>query len=359
MTVRKAMPLGATLRWMVGADPTPEQNPEQGEGGKVIPLTHHDILKLVAPFSRDGRRVDLAATDRQARTLVFQPIEHDSVGLAGLTLTETLTLENPKADQFRLVRTLTHASGLKARLEVEGPTVEGVYRQLTKVAPAQQFMRVDSVLAALDYRVRRVARRRLQGGEIWPMRFAGGEAVVAGRRLTLDARQVEGLPAKLVLEKPSAGEVALPADLLAVRGRAWRPLQATDSGWKSTIKLAHREPERSEDAENKFAQTISHLVAIFSRPPEDFHARFLRRRWQVVFRRSLPVQGVLGILALVPVLYLLGLGREEPLPLWTTGIPPVLLLAVFWSWSREVPVLEIPPPPRPLDLPAWTRDTDA
>ena len=36
------------------------------------PLTHHEILELSEPFVRRGWRVDLAATDRMARRLVFQ-----------------------------------------------------------------------------------------------------------------------------------------------------------------------------------------------------------------------------------------------------------------------------------------------
>ena len=36
------------------------------------PLTHHDILALAEPFARRGRRVDLAASDRIARRVVFQ-----------------------------------------------------------------------------------------------------------------------------------------------------------------------------------------------------------------------------------------------------------------------------------------------
>ena len=40
------------------------------------PLSHHDVLTLVAPFSRRGRPIDLAASDRGARKLLFRPVEH-------------------------------------------------------------------------------------------------------------------------------------------------------------------------------------------------------------------------------------------------------------------------------------------
>ena len=44
------------------------------------PLTHHDILELAAPFSRRERHVDLAASDRMQRTLLFKPLEHPGDG---------------------------------------------------------------------------------------------------------------------------------------------------------------------------------------------------------------------------------------------------------------------------------------
>ena len=45
------------------------------------PLTHHDILALAEPFARRGRRVDLAASDRIARRVVFQEMQRISIGM--------------------------------------------------------------------------------------------------------------------------------------------------------------------------------------------------------------------------------------------------------------------------------------
>ena len=44
------------------------------------PLTHHDIIALVEPFSRQGRQVDLAGSDRTARKLLFKPVERMVAG---------------------------------------------------------------------------------------------------------------------------------------------------------------------------------------------------------------------------------------------------------------------------------------
>jgi len=43
----------------------------------VTPLTHHQILSVVEPFSRVSHHVDLAASDRLARKLVFKTVELD------------------------------------------------------------------------------------------------------------------------------------------------------------------------------------------------------------------------------------------------------------------------------------------
>lgn len=44
------------------------------------PLSHHEILVLADPFARAGLQVDLAATNRAARTVVFKPVELPAAG---------------------------------------------------------------------------------------------------------------------------------------------------------------------------------------------------------------------------------------------------------------------------------------
>ena len=62
------------------------------------PLTHHEILALVAPFSERGRQVDLTRTDRTDRRLAFKSLEP----AAGSDLREELVLENPERERYRL-----------------------------------------------------------------------------------------------------------------------------------------------------------------------------------------------------------------------------------------------------------------
>ena len=72
------------------------------------PLTHHEILELCAPLSRTKQRMDLPASDRGARRVVFQPVDR-----AGLR--ETLTLHNPYAGVFTLTRTLVPLASAERR----------------------------------------------------------------------------------------------------------------------------------------------------------------------------------------------------------------------------------------------------
>ena len=79
------------------------------------PLTHHQILGLVGPFTRSGRQVDLAASDRLARRLHFRPVLHAASARTPV-LTETLQLERHDSGKHRLTRVLAQRDGLQATL---------------------------------------------------------------------------------------------------------------------------------------------------------------------------------------------------------------------------------------------------
>ncbi|MBP7667316.1 MAG: hypothetical protein KA774_10750, partial [Burkholderiaceae bacterium] len=84
------------------------------------PLTHHQILALVAPFSRAGWQVDLAASQRLERRLAFRPVQHPAADGAHPPLSETLWLHAPEGEPFTLRRVLTASDGLEAELEASG-----------------------------------------------------------------------------------------------------------------------------------------------------------------------------------------------------------------------------------------------
>ena len=65
------------------------------------PLTHHEILGLIEPFTRRGLHVDLAASNRIERRLLFKPIVHEEVlhedeGAEFAGASEVLQLESPE-----------------------------------------------------------------------------------------------------------------------------------------------------------------------------------------------------------------------------------------------------------------------
>jgi hypothetical protein len=64
------------------------------------PLSHHEILTLAEPFARQGRHLDLAATNRLECSLVFKPVERN-LEAANAKLTEVLQLES-REENFRL-----------------------------------------------------------------------------------------------------------------------------------------------------------------------------------------------------------------------------------------------------------------
>jgi len=63
---------------------------------------------------------------------------------------------------------------------------------------------------------------------------------------------------------------------------------------------------------------------------------------------------LIGLLALMPVCWLLvsrGLLVMHPL---TLGIAPLLMVGMLALTAREVPVIEVPPRPRALDETLWS-----
>ena len=130
------------------------------------PLTHHDILGLVEPFSRGGRHVDLSASNRQERRLVFKAIEHAADGPGAGPLKEVLHLDSFGTGTFRLTRTLTHASGLQATLEAMGPEPATLLARVDAVPPPLQFRAGPGWLVARSYALEGAAAPVLRRGTV-------------------------------------------------------------------------------------------------------------------------------------------------------------------------------------------------
>ena len=115
------------------------------------PLSHHDILALVEPFTRRGRHVDLPASDRMERRLRFKPVEHAGEP----ALLDTLQLDSFESGSFQLTRTLSRCDSLHATLQIGGPDPAALLAQVEAVAPPHQFVAGPGFVIARSYSLQR------------------------------------------------------------------------------------------------------------------------------------------------------------------------------------------------------------
>jgi hypothetical protein len=309
------------------------------------PLTHHEILGLVEPFTRRGRHADLAASDRVERRLVFKPVDRGSEAPGELALREILELESAHPDTYRLVRRLTLPCGLAADLETEGPDPEALLVRIESIEPRRQFRSGPGYWIAQSHRLEPAS-----GSATW-MVLTRGVARVGDVTLELLAPTLRGEPAKVALETTSADAIRLPEDLLAVLGWDWGLLRRVRDGWRSTLKLRGREPERSRDAELRLERTVEHLARTLEERPGQFHDRWAAARWRVAFRRALPLLVFFGVIAGAAASSRLHLADDSPIRMLIFNLPPILMMLVFCM--RELPRVELPRFPRRSFAAAW------
>lgn len=318
------------------------------------PLTHHEIFTLVEPFTRRGRYVDLAASDRIERRLLFKPFNAPAGASEAAGLVETLRLESPKPDRYRLTRLLRHPTGLEASLEVEGQDPGRLLEQIESIPPERHFKTRPSFSIARSYRLEPPADDQTPASAA-PGRLIllHAEARVAGLTLALKAQTGRGMPAEIELHADQGDIGELPEDLLAVVGWDWRRLVPYKQGWRSTLRLRGHEPTRSRDAEVKLTRTLEHLAETLAAPPTRYHERLLRARWAVVFRRAIPLLVGIGLILITPAVQFLELSEGSLIRMLIFHSPPILLIVLFTM--REMPRIEIPPFPKPLTAESWRR----
>lgn len=323
----------------------------RGHDKQVHPLSHHEILGLTEPFIRRGRHVELAASDRINRRLVFKPIERsDDGGSSPTHASESLALENPRPELYRLIRTLTLLSGLEATLQTEGRDPSELLARIEMVPWQRQFCSDAEVVVAQSYRLVPSATAGSDGAPSINMELTRGEAEIKGFTLVLHAETVKGYPADIDLAAKNAC-VDLPDDLLAVIGWGWGPLRKTSAGWNCKLRVTGKEPQRSRQIEAKLARTVTHLRQTMAKPPDVFHDAQLRARWGVTFRRAMPLLFVIGLIAGAGGLCFLEIPQDSVFNLLIQGAPPLLLFAAFGM--RDTPHLEFPPLPRRPKAAAW------
>lgn len=320
------------------------------------PLSHHALLDLVAPFVPDGWRLDLAATDRAARRVVFQA-QQLAAGDGVPALRVDLRLEPDEAHDWRLVRETRLAvppsaalGALVARAEALGDRVDDLWRRVGRVDAARQWPALEGTLAvALSFRVLAAA-----GQPRVVLREA--EALLAtGLRWHMTVSGVGGYPAEFTL-MPVPGAPApprrLPDDLMTVRHRAWQRLMPVRQGWQGSVALRGEGTARSADAEARLREGLQHLAQTLAEPPARFHARHRAARWAEALRRTGPVAVGLAVVALALWLGRDSQGNASALGALANLVPP-LLMGLFFM-RREMPRLELPRPPRRLRPDDWT-----
>ena len=315
----------------------------------VHPLTHHEIVALIGPFTRRGRHLDLPASDRLARRLVFKSIEHvdgDGDG-ASSALSEILQLEQPEDDTYRLTRTLTLPCGLQASLQSGGADPGELLERIETVPLQRQFQRGAGYVLALCQRIDAADR----GATATRLVLTRATVRLEGLTLAMKVPAVTGIAAELELAALPGHTVDLPEDLLAVLGWSWTRLIRVGAGWTGSLRLRGSSAERGLDAEAKLERTARHLAQTLSEPPARFHDQRVATRWGVVLRRSFPMLVTVALIGGAAAVPSMGLSEESLLRLVIFQFPPLLLGALFCM--RELPQIEIPPWPRRPSATAW------
>lgn len=332
-----------------GADRSFSRRPDASKAPH--PLTHHQILRLVEPFTRRGRHVDLAASNRIERQIVFKPIIHAGEATAIAGACEVLKLENPRPDVYRVVRTLTPEHGAMATIVTDGACPGELLARIEAIPPQRQFQLVSDVLVVRNYRLEPASGTRSAATRPTLLVLTSAEARLKNLTLVLKAETGKGYPAEIELLPGPGGHLDLPDDLLATLGWNWRVLRRRGAGWITTLRVPRREPDRSRHIEMMLERTVSHLERTLAEPPNRFHERLVRDRWLVVFRRTIPLLSCLLLIAGTAALTRANIPPDSMILMMIFNFPPILMLILFGM--RELPRFEIPPLPRPSTSPSW------
>ena len=337
------------------------------------PLSHHEILSLVEPFSRSGRQVDLAASQRLERRIAFKPRVHPAVSAEGFELSESLQLENTRAGRYRLTRTLTFAAvstgddaaglidPLQARLHADGADPAVLLQAIDQVPLARQFFTIAGCRVALE----QLLPMRSDDAALPPPadRLILSNALTHLHGLTLSLRvpAVTGVPADIKLMAETGDSIELPDDLLAVLGWPWSRLQRVQPGWTGVMRLGGKDEgmsyTRSAEAQAHLRRTIEHLARTLAEPPARFHERLSRQRWGVTLRRAFPALMGVALLLGAAAVPKIDLAEDSVLRMLIFHAPPLLLVVFFCL--REMPRIEIPPRPRAATAPSWRASASA
>jgi hypothetical protein len=323
------------------------------------PLTHHEILRLIEPFTRRGFHADLAASNRIERKLVFKLVERSVELPDAVLLREQFQLENVRADTYRLTRTLIYTSlqdePLEARLVAEGESLGDLLASIESISPQRQFSYGAGYITAKSFRILKHEEARQDFNARSPqLCLMHMSAQLNGLSVTFTAPTVKGDPEGLIELMPrSVDLIKLPEDLIAVLGLNWGLLTPKANGWKTRLLMRGKEPRRSLKTELKVEQMIAHVAQTLAETPQRFHERLVAARWRVVLRRAIPLILSLLLIGGAFATSSLHIAEDSQLRMLVLNAPPVLLVLFFCM--REIPSIEIPPVPRRLKAAEWCK----
>lgn len=325
------------------------------EGRAVTPLTHHEIMRLVAPFTEAGWRADLAASDRSRRLIAFQPRPMDAVqGLPAVA--EHLTVLVGEDGRFELTRRLVAEGVGAAGISASGAVLGELLASVCGVPAIRLWHLVGGVPVARSYEIRSSSSGGVGAGPTLQLQRAQASFAQGSVRLRVE-QTLAGAPLEVTLAAADGLALQVPPDFLAVAHPAWRPLRSTRTqGWKGSLRVPAREPQRTPSAEERIDGAVAHVARTLADPPARFHARHAGARWRAALQRATPVLAGSLALLLTPLLMLVP-GRSNPAFLVVALQVPTFLLIGFFT-LRELPVLEIPPPPRRLTFERWVTPRD-
>lgn len=298
----------------------------------------------------------MAASERAERLLRFHVVEHPGAdGTA--TVYERLTAAISQSDGVMLVRTLWLSGDddtlMAPTLTASGPDAAVLLDRMAEVPIDRHFANVDDISVRRSYRI----EPRRKGADTtdpdWVARLLKATARLDDLRSEFDAG-LRDLPVDVRLYPLAGKTLELPRDLVAVLGRQWQSLQDYPNHWRSMIKVAKAEPQRTEDTEQKIERTVRHLSATLSRPPAAFHNDHLGARWRATLQSG---SAILLTLALVIATLMLNQVADQALiRTLAFGAPPLMVLILFFAFDR-LPNFEMPRIPRPLRQPHWSSAT--
>jgi hypothetical protein len=328
------------------------------DGPSLRPLTHHDILRLVGPFTERGWQLDMAASEREERLLRFKVLEHTAEQTDLPVFCERLSVAVSNQENFLMVRELWLSSDTDAEssptLTASGPDAGVLLDQFARVPVTRHFLVLDNVILRRSYKLEPGKQNTNRTGTDWTARIVRGTVQFGSIRAEFDA-ETRNLPISVRLYPQSGRQLNPPRDLLAVMGRNWRSLQDYPNHWRSTIKTATREPRRTLDIEQKIEQTVTHLAQTLAQSPTRFHERHRWSRWRASAQSGTAIFLTLGLI--VGTLLLNQVADEALIRVLAFGAPPLMVLMLFFAFDH-LPDFEWPRIPRTLKEDSWAVEAD-